>query len=106
MSRALSNLIRNAIAYGRDVIQISYQKVGKGWLIYVEDDGDGVANSARRKIFEAFYREDESRNLQTGGTGLGLAIVKQILDWHGGEASVDESSLGGARFILRWPTNM
>ncbi|MEM5480992.1 ATP-binding protein [Pseudoalteromonas fuliginea] len=106
MSRALSNLIRNAIAYGRDVIQISYQKVGKGWLLYVEDDGDGVANSARRKIFEAFYREDESRNLQTGGTGLGLAIVKQILDWHGGEASVDESSLGGARFIFHWPTNM
>jgi len=105
MSRALSNLIRNAIAYGRTRIEVSYQTTTTGWQLCIDDDGDGISVSARDKVFAPFYREDESRNLQTGGTGLGLAIVKQIMDWHDGVASVDVSPLGGARFMLDWPNN-
>lgn len=103
MSRALSNLIRNALAYGRSLIHISYKRTSTGWVVCIEDDGEGIPISSRDKVFEPFYREDESRNLQKGGTGLGLAIVQQILDWHGGTASVNTSALGGARFILDWP---
>lgn len=103
MSRALSNLIRNALAYGRGQIQISYKRTSTGWTVCIEDDGEGIPIPSRDKVFEPFYREDESRNLQKGGTGLGLAIVQQILDWHGGTASVNTSALGGARFILDWP---
>jgi two-component system sensor histidine kinase RstB len=103
MSRVLSNLIRNAIAYGRTCIHVSYRQTAKGWQICIDDDGDGVPLLARDKVFDPFYREDESRNRQTGGTGLGLAIVKQIMEWHGGVACVDASVLGGARFILYWP---
>jgi signal transduction histidine kinase len=103
MSRALSNLIRNAIAYGRTCVHASYRQTATGWQICIDDDGDGVPLLARDKVFDPFYREDESRNRQTGGTGLGLAIVQQIMDWHGGTASVDASVLGGARFILDWP---
>ncbi|MCP5078807.1 MAG: two-component sensor histidine kinase, partial [Psychromonas sp.] len=104
MSRALSNLVRNAIAYGRNRIEVSYQATATGWQLCINDDGDGIPESARDKVFDPFYREDESRNLQKGGTGLGLAIVKQIMEWHGGAASVDTSPLGGARFKLYWPT--
>ncbi|WP_434927142.1 ATP-binding protein [Shewanella sp. HL-SH4] len=103
MSRAICNLIRNAIAYGQNQIQISYQKSRVGWMLFIEDDGTGIPLASRDKVFEPFYREDESRNLQKGGTGLGLAIVKQILNWHGGTASVSTSALGGARFVLDWP---
>tara|TARA_R110001606_G_scaffold4615_9_gene21610 strand:- start:3016 stop:4629 length:1614 start_codon:yes stop_codon:yes gene_type:complete len=103
MSRALSNLMRNAIAYGRNHIQVSYEQTAKGWLICVADNGDGIPLPCAEKVFEPFYREDQSRNLQVGGTGLGLAIVKQILGWHEGTASVEPSSLGGACFILNWP---
>ena len=103
MSRALSNLMRNAIAYGRNHIQVSYEQTAKGWLICVADNGDGIPLPCAEKVFEPFYREDQSRNLQVGGTGLGLAIVKQILGWHEGTASVEPSRLGGACFILNWP---
>jgi two-component system sensor histidine kinase RstB len=106
MSRALGNLIRNAIAYGRGQIHVSYKKTSTGWLIQVDDNGDGIPSSSIDKIFEPFYRIDKSRNLQTGGTGLGLAIVQQILDWHGGSANVDSSLLGGACFILSWPVKL
>lgn len=106
MSRALSNLIRNAITYGESQIQVSYNKTSTGWLIQVDDNGAGIPPSSLDYIFEPFYRVDQSRNLQTGGTGLGLAIVQQILDWHGGSASADNSSLGGACFTLSWPTKL
>ena len=103
MNRALSNLIRNACVYGKKKISISYQKIPTGWVICIDDDGKGIALSSKDKVFEPFYREDESRNLQTGGAGLGLAIVQQILGWHGGIASVNGSALGGASFTLEWP---
>jgi two-component system, OmpR family, sensor histidine kinase RstB len=105
MSRAVSNLIRNAIAYGQVNICISHHKTPTGWQLWVEDDGNGVELADRQKVFTPFFRQDDSRNLQIGGTGLGLSIVQQIMDWHGGKASVDSSCLGGARFILSWSEN-
>jgi len=103
MSRAFSNLVRNAIAYGRSSIRISHHETPSDWQLWVEDDGDGIELDHRKKVFAPFYRQDESRNRQTGGTGLGLSIVQQIMDWHEGSASVSSSSLGGACFILSWP---
>ena len=72
-------------------------------LIHVDDDGIGIAPEDRQRVFTAFTRLDRSRDRATGGSGLGLAIVRLVLEQHEGTVTVDVSTLGGARFTLRWP---
>ncbi|NMP16641.1 ATP-binding protein [Thalassotalea sp. Y01] len=104
INRALSNLLANAIKYGNGKVLIRmYEQQGQ-CCIDVEDDGDGVEDSFKSIIFDAFSRFDESRGKDTGGFGLGLAIVSKIMLWHNGEASVSDSELGGAKFSIKWPT--
>lgn len=103
MSRAVSNVLRNAGRHARGCIQMSYAVDKAGVQIRIDDDGPGIPADDREKIFEPFTRLDTSRARVTGGHGLGLAIVKRIMEWHRGEVFVDESPLGGARFCLRWP---
>ena len=59
----------------------------------------------RERIFEPFARLDAARDRESGGVGLGLAIVSQIARWHTGKAWVEDSSLGGACFVIAWPQN-
>jgi two-component system OmpR family sensor kinase len=66
----------------------------------VIDRGEGVPQELREKIFERFYRIDNSRNRETGGSGLGLAIAKSIIDAHGGKIWLEETPGGGATFIF------
>ncbi len=74
--------------------------------ICVEDDGPGIPEADRARIFEAFARLDDSRTRASGGYGLGLSIVSRIAYWFGGEIQVDQSpTLGGARFIMIWPAS-
>ena len=73
-------------------------------FVSVEDDGQGIPEADRDKVFIPFARLDDSRTRASGGYGLGLSIVSRIAFWFHGEMSVDESpELGGARFIMRWP---
>lgn len=103
MSRCLGNLVRNAQRAAKESIVIE-TGISDGFItLSVSDDGPGIAVSARARIFEPFVRLDNSRNRDAGGSGLGLAIVKQIISWHAGEVWVEDSTLGGARFVLRWP---
>ena len=69
----------------------------------VDDDGGGIPQADRERVFEPFIRLDESRDRGTGGAGLGLAIVQRVAANHGGTIEVRDSPLGGARFVLRWP---
>mgnify|MGYP002040116933 FL=1 len=69
----------------------------------MDDDGGGIAEADRERVFEPFIRLDESRDRGTGGAGLGLAIVKRVAANHGGTIEIQDSPLGGARFVLRWP---
>lgn len=72
--------------------------------ISVEDDGQGIPEKDREKVFIPFARLDDSRTRASGGYGLGLSIVSRIAFWFNGKMSVDESpTLGGARFIMTWP---
>ena len=103
MDRVLSNLVGNACKYASEQITIGFTCESGEVKVWVEDDGQGIKPQERDKIFEAFIRLDKSRNKQTGGIGLGLAIVKQIMDWHKGMVTVDDSSLGGAKFMVSWP---
>lgn len=103
MPYALKNLVRNAIKYAQSRIVIRASLDGDQVIITVDDDGIGIPEEHRERIFSAFTRLDRSRDRATGGYGLGLAIVRRVLDLHHGTATADASPLGGARFILSWP---
>lgn len=105
LARALSNLLRNALRYGRKQIQMSISQTDIDFSICVDDDGTGVPEKDRATLFDPFTRVDESRSRDTGGFGIGLAIVKQVADWHHAIVTVEDSSLGGARFVMRLPKN-
>jgi two-component system sensor histidine kinase SenX3 len=71
--------------------------------IAVTDQGIGISDKDKERIFERFYRVDPARSRQTGGTGLGLAIVKHVAASHGGEVTVWSSEGQGSTFTLRLP---
>ena len=104
MSRALLNLVQNAVRYASQRVDIELKEIpGDGYELLVDDDGGGIAEADRERVFEPFIRLDESRDRGTGGAGLGLAIVKRVAANHGGTIEIQSSPLGGARFVLRWP---
>ncbi|MFZ6845465.1 ATP-binding protein [Undibacterium sp. RuTC16W] len=99
--RAMGNLLNNAIKYGNGVIRLSAQRSGTDQIMMtVEDNGPGIPVVERSRIFDVFYRIDRSRDRHTGGFGLGLAIVQKAIQLHGGSVVVEESALGGAKFIV------
>jgi two-component system, OmpR family, sensor histidine kinase RstB len=73
-------------------------------ILTVEDNGPGVPEEQWEHIFERFARVDSDRNRTTGGIGLGLAVAKGIVTRHGGQITVNDASLGGARFTVTLPT--
>jgi len=107
LHRVVQNLVGNAVRYCEQKILISGGLDAKGMAyICVEDDGPGIPEADRARIFEAFVRLDDSRTRASGGYGLGLSIVSRIAYWFGGEIQVDQSpTLGGARFIMIWPAS-
>ncbi|MEI6895791.1 MAG: ATP-binding protein [Colwellia sp.] len=103
IDRAVNNFISNAIKYGNDKIRVTLSTQKGLCQICVEDNGDGVSDEFKPVIFDVFSRGDQSRNRETGGFGLGLAIVARIMEWHQGQATIGDSELGGASFMLTWP---
>ena len=101
IARLAINLIENAATYGSGRVHAGVDALADDWArIVVEDDGPGVPEKERARIFERFGRVDESRSRRSGGTGLGLAIASEIASAHGGSISVDDGDLGGARFAV------
>jgi two-component system, OmpR family, sensor kinase len=104
--QVLVNLIENAKRFSpkKGTIEIGVGQKGEDEIILeVVDHGEGVPKQLRDKIFERFYRADNSRNRETGGTGLGLAIVKEIVSLHRGTIQVLETKGGGATFRITLP---
>lgn len=95
--------MRNALKYGHKHIELSVDASGEKVFIHVEDDGPGIPEADRQRVFEPFARLDDSRSRYSGGYGLGLAIVHRVALWHKGSASVTDSPLGDARFTIQWP---
>ncbi len=102
LSRALINVLRNAVRYATSRVALTVERAGGRTTINVDDDGPGVPPDARSRLFEPFTRVDTSRDRGNGGVGLGLAIVKSVAEWHGGEARISDSPLGGARVSISW----
>ena len=104
ISRALTNLIENAIRYSgsRDVV-VSARNVDGAAELTVEDHGVGIAPEHAARVFERFYRIDSARTAETGGAGLGLAIVRRIARLHGGDVSLKPARPSGCCFTIRIP---
>ncbi len=105
MAWAVRNLIRNALGHAVTEVRLSMESRGDAVSLHIDDDGPGVPDADRERIFEPFARLDGSRNRKSGGYGLGLAIAKRIAIAHEGAITVDDSPMGGARFTLSWPKN-
>ncbi|MDH2426326.1 HAMP domain-containing sensor histidine kinase [Sphaerisporangium sp. TRM90804] len=103
IARVLTNLLDNAQRHARRLVRVEVRPAGDSAELVVDDDGDGVAEADRARIFERFTRLDASRCRDRGGTGLGLAIVRDIARAHGGTIEVSASDAGGARFVLCLP---
>jgi two-component system sensor histidine kinase MtrB len=100
--RILTNLVTNALRYGRAPIHVSAERENGRLQVAVEDRGEGVPLEFVPKLFERFSRSDSSRR-RAGGTGLGLAIAHSYAEAHAGELRYREAMPHGARFELVLP---
>ncbi|GDY53426.1 hypothetical protein SVIO_040490 [Streptomyces violaceusniger] len=103
LSRLLTNLTDNARRHTRTTVSITVAVHGGLVELAVDDDGPGIPEGDRERVFERFTRLDDARARQDGGTGLGLAIANDIAHAHGGTLTVLTSPRGGARLLLRLP---
>lgn len=92
LKQVIENLLKNAVEHGGDNVTVSFGDLENGF--YVADDGSGIPEEDRERIFEAGYSTDSE------GTGYGLQIVKEIATAHGWNVRVTESDVGGARFEI------
>ncbi|NOH56117.1 envelope stress sensor histidine kinase CpxA [Vibrio coralliilyticus] len=100
---AVDNIVRNAIYYGKDVIQVSLSIHADQLTIAVDDNGEGVPEQELEAIFRPFYRVSTARDRHSGGTGLGLAITENAIRQHSGSIQALRSELGGLRVEIRLP---
>ena len=102
------NLVVNAIKYtpegGHVAVRVNLE--GSDCIIEVEDDGPGIPDSEKPKVFERFYRLDDSRARDTGGTGLGLAITKEAVLLHKGSIEVLDAEPNGSIFRITVPSSL
>ena len=105
LTTAVTNLLANAVAYsdGENRIAVAARARSGFAEVAVTDSGIGIPRKDRQRVFERFYRVDQSRASSTGGTGLGLAIVKHVASNHGGSVSVWSEEGLGSTFTLRIP---
>jgi len=110
LRQAIVNVLHNAVKYSpkNSTVRIALSKStgtdGKTWIVLeVSDEGPGIKEDDRVKVFDRFYRVDESRSQDAGGSGLGLAIAKWAVQANGGDISVGPAPSGGASFLFRLP---
>jgi signal transduction histidine kinase len=105
LRRILLNLLDNALKYGPEGQEIRFAVVnGETWVCFtVEDQGPGIPARERERIWERFYRLPRDRASAVAGTGIGLAVVRDLTRLQGGDARVEESPGGGARFLVELP---
>ncbi|MFF5372364.1 ATP-binding protein [Streptomyces sp. NPDC013187] len=103
LGRVLANLLDNAQRHARSAVTVTVRQEGDRAVVGVADDGDGVPEDDRERIFERFVRLDAARSRDDGGAGLGLAIARDVAVRHGGTLTAGRGPAGGALFELRLP---
>lgn len=105
LAQVFSNLLGNAVHYGREggMCTVRAHDLGGQVLVEVEDDGPGIAAEHLPRLFERFYRVGASRARHEGGSGLGLAIAKHIVEAHQGTISVHSTEGSGTVFSFTLP---
>lgn len=106
LSQVIRNLADNAVRAARSKVRITLTEHAGTATVVVEDDGEGIPESERARVFERFVRLDASRDRGSGGSGLGLSIVREVVRGHGGTVEVSRSPLGGARFVVSLPVGV
>jgi two-component system, OmpR family, sensor kinase len=102
METVLKNLLYNATRYAKQSIGVTFTCQEGVNRLLVDDDGPGIPVADRSRVFESFVQLERTAG-RKAGFGLGLAIVKRAIEWHGGQVSITDSPLGGARFCVMWP---
>ncbi|GAA2290064.1 HAMP domain-containing sensor histidine kinase [Streptomyces atrovirens] len=103
LGRVLANLLDNGRRHARERVTVTVRREGDWAVLEVADDGEGVAEADRERIFERFVRLDAARSRDDGGAGLGLAIARDVAVRHGGTLTASAAPTGGALFELRLP---
>lgn len=110
LERVLYNLGKNAIVYNKDggLVEFDFDEDEGNYFIYVRDTGLGIDEEDKEKVFDLFYRVDESRNKKTGGYGIGLNLVKNIVEKLGGQVAISDNlntnkEIRGSVFEVRLP---
>ncbi|WP_231328998.1 sensor histidine kinase [Actinomadura graeca] len=102
LSRVLGNLLSNAERHTESAIEVVVERERDEAVVVVADDGAGVPEESRERVFERFARLPDSRRRDPQGTGLGLPIAREIAQIYGGTLSIADSAKG-ARFVMRLP---
>ena len=105
LHRCVSNLVQNAIQYGKNV-RVQVRVTSDDAEVHVLDDGPGIPVSERQRVLQPFVRLDKSRNLETGGSGLGLAVVNQLCLIHNWSLTIGSSPSGGTDVAITIPTKI
>lgn len=105
MQQVITNLVDNAIKYGEEnqTVLLVCAKEENKIHISITNKGEGIPAEELPNIFNRFYRVENSRNRKTGGIGLGLSVVKSIVEWHGGNISVDSVPNAETTFTVSLP---
>jgi signal transduction histidine kinase len=98
----LRNLLYNAVRFARGEVRVTFASHDGLNRLFVDDDGPGIPENKRQRVFESFVQLGMSDGKKRG-FGLGLAIVRRAVEWHSGRAFITESPLGGARIAVEWP---
>jgi len=108
LGQVVRNLVDNAARHAARTVRLAVRERGEdgrdpGVELVVEDDGPGIPEAERERVFDRFVRLDEARARDAGGSGLGLAIVREIVIAHGGTVTITSAPAGGARVVVRLP---
>jgi signal transduction histidine kinase len=103
LTQVVTNVVDNAIRHGEGTVRVSVEGIDEpfpGALIRVDDEGEGIDEAIRTRVFTKFWKHGVR-----GGTGLGMYIVNGLVRVHGGEVLITDADSGGARLEIRWPSD-